>query len=97
MLAHRVQPVLPHKKIHSFTTYIIALTARGPSLWTLVLWVPPICLQAVIGRSRGRGHPLFFRTMMFSADSVGGLLFQSSVFHRSSSVLDLRYSGPPGF
>lgn len=36
MLAHRVQPVLPHIKTHSLTTYIIALTAREPSLWTLV-------------------------------------------------------------
>ncbi|KAH9994446.1 hypothetical protein BJV77DRAFT_1100659 [Russula vinacea] len=38
--------------------------------------------------------------MMFSADSesgLGGLLFTKPVFHRSSSVLDLRYSGPPGF
>jgi hypothetical protein len=28
--------VLPHKKNHSLTTYTIALTAREPSLWTLV-------------------------------------------------------------
>ncbi|SRR5258708_9746446 len=99
MLVHRVQPVLPHKKIHSLTAYIIALTAREPSLWT------PVPLSATDLIASGdwtvprEGSSSVLSNNDVSTDSasgLGGLLFQSPFFHVTSSVLDSSLLGTSG-
>jgi hypothetical protein len=70
----------PHKKIHSLTTYIIALTAREPSRWTLVSLG---CATDLITSGdwtvprEGVASSVLSNNDVNSASGLGGLLFQS--------------------